>query len=112
MTAPLRSDRLSDWALAPQSAWEAGKRELVRVFDRAEAAMRFIASSAHHINRNRRYRLRRHEGVTVVPVPVTPRVIETLLTAGWLDDARASDRQEVAEEVAALVDRWSCEWMK
>jgi hypothetical protein len=112
MTAPLRWDDRTEWELAPKSAWERGQGELLRVFDSAEAAQHFIASSARHINRKRRYRLRRHAGVSVVPVPITPRVVEALLVAGWLSDTRASDRQEIGAEVAQVAECWANEWLK
>ena len=39
-------DTLSDWALPPSSACAAGENEPVRVFESAEAALRFLAGQS------------------------------------------------------------------
>jgi len=62
--------------------------------------------------RQKAYRRRRDAGVLVLPIAITPTILEALLLAARLDDRRSEDRDEITTEIAALLEDWSRTWLK
>ncbi len=111
---PLRWDARSGWEIAPRCAWDAGEGQLVRCFSTAAEAIAFISAAPKNraADNQREYRRRQRKGVAVVPVPLSPIVVEALLEARRLDEARSLDRKEVAGEVATVLQQWATAWLK
>jgi hypothetical protein len=49
--------------------------------------------------RQKRYRRRQREGVTIVPVAVSDADVDALIEGGWLGEDDSSDRQAVARAI-------------
>ena len=59
-------------------------------------------------DRQRAYRQRRAEGIAVLPVAIDlDRVSECLVEAGLLLEWDATDREKIADAIAAAVDVWA-----
>jgi hypothetical protein len=60
--------------------------------------------------RMRLSRLRRRDGMRVVPFEVRDAEIEGLVTHGLLDPARRNDREAIARALGNLIDRIPVSW--
>jgi hypothetical protein len=57
-------------------------------------------------------RLRRREGLRVVPFEVRDAEIEGVVTHGLLDPAQRSDREAIARALGNLIDRIPLSWWR
>jgi hypothetical protein len=55
-------------------------------------------------------RLRRRDGMRVIPFEVRDAEIEGLVTHGLLDPARRNDREAIARALGNLIDRIPVSW--
>jgi hypothetical protein len=101
-------DKLSDWDLAPRSAWEAGEGCIVRCFDSAEAALAFLRKPKPKPSRSvakvQSYRARQRAGLVCLKVVLPENeVADYMVRTGRLTDNQVLDRQRLECAVGEVI---------